>query len=118
MAMALQLIGGAMLVYMALYTARFLFSALYDEPQRVQDVVSVIPAVGILVALAANLEHLRALPEGQALARSGSRGGPPAQPAHARSCRSRPAISSSTRTSRTPGARSESGQRSARCNRG
>ena len=59
MAIALRVVGGAMLVYTVLYTAQFLFSTLYDEPQRVWDVFNVISAVGILLALVANLAHLR-----------------------------------------------------------
>ena len=52
-------VGGLMLVYVALYLAQYLFSALYDNPQRVWDVMNIVSAVGILIALASNLTLLR-----------------------------------------------------------
>ena len=48
-----------MLVYAALYLAQYLFSALYDNPQRVWDVMNAISGLGILVALAVNFGHMR-----------------------------------------------------------
>ena len=59
MKIALRGIGALMLVYAGVYLAQYLFSALYDNPQRVWDVMNIISAVGILAALALNLAHLR-----------------------------------------------------------
>ena len=54
--------GGLMLAYSALYLAQYLFSAFYDNPQRVWDVMNVISGVAILVALAVNLAQVRSRP--------------------------------------------------------
>ena len=67
MAMALRAAGGAMLVYAPCYTAQFVASALYDDPARVWSVFNAISAAGILVALAANVAHLRSQPRGDPL---------------------------------------------------
>ena len=59
MAMVLRGIGGLMMVYSGVYLAQYLFSALYDNPQRVWDVMNVVSGVSILVALAVNLGWMR-----------------------------------------------------------
>ena len=59
MAMALRVVGGLLVVYAALYLAQFLFSTLYDNPQRVWDVINYVSALAILIALAANFKHMR-----------------------------------------------------------
>ena len=59
MAMALRMVGGLLMVYTALYLAQFLFSTLYDNPQRVWDVMNYFSALAILIALAANFQHMR-----------------------------------------------------------
>ncbi len=59
MAMMVRITGGLMLAYSALYTAHFIFDTLYDA-QPVWTVLNIISAVGIVIALAVNLTHLRA----------------------------------------------------------
>ena len=39
------------LVYAALYLVQYIFSALYDNPQRVWDVMNVVSGPGILIAV-------------------------------------------------------------------
>ncbi len=58
MAMVSRGIGGLMMVYAVLYLAQYLFSALYDNPQRVWDVMNVVSGVSILIALAVNLRWM------------------------------------------------------------
>lgn len=73
MTMVLRGIGGLMLAYAALYLAQYLFSALYDNPQRVWDVMNVMSGIGILIALAVNFHGVRSQSDGEstALARAG-----------------------------------------------
>ena len=59
MAMALRVVGGLLMVYAALYLAQFLFSTLYDNPQRVWDVMNYVSALAILTALVVNFMHMR-----------------------------------------------------------
>ena len=59
MAMALRVVGGLLMVYAALYLAQFLFNTLYDNPQLVWDVMNYVSALAILIALVANLAHMR-----------------------------------------------------------
>ncbi len=59
MHMILRTTGGLMLVYSVAYSAHFVFDALYDA-QPVWDVLNIITAVGIVIALAVNFVHLRA----------------------------------------------------------
>ena len=59
MAVIWRLAGALMLAYSALYTAHFIFDTLYDA-QPVWTVFNIISAAGIVVALAANLAHMRA----------------------------------------------------------
>ena len=59
MAMALRVIGGILMVYAALYLAQFLFNTLYDNPQRVWDVMNYVSALAILIALAVNFQCMR-----------------------------------------------------------
>ena len=59
MAMTARLVGGLMMVYAGVYLAQYLFSALYENPQRVWDVMNVISAVGVLTALGVNFVQLR-----------------------------------------------------------
>ena len=54
-----RLVGGVMMVYAAVYLAQYLFSALYDNPQRVWDVMNVVSGLGILTALAVNWREAR-----------------------------------------------------------
>ena len=54
MTMVLRGIGGLMLVYAALYLVQYIFSALYENPQRVWDVMNIVSAAGIVIALAVN----------------------------------------------------------------
>ena len=68
MKMLLRGIGGLMMVYAALYLAQYLFSALYDNPQRVWDVMNVVSGVGILIVLAVNLRWMRSQSGGEAAA--------------------------------------------------
>ncbi len=65
MAMVLRGIGGLMMVYAAVYLAQYLFSALYDNPQRVWDVMNVVSGVGILIALVVNLRGVLSQPAGE-----------------------------------------------------
>ena len=65
MTMVLRGIGGLMMVYAALYLAQYLFSALYDNPQRVWDVMNVVSGLGILIALAVNLHGVRSQSSGE-----------------------------------------------------
>ena len=67
MAMILRGVGGLMLAYAAVYLAQYLFSALYDNPQRVWDVMNVVSGLGILAALAVNFGHMRSQSGGDAL---------------------------------------------------
>ena len=62
MTMVTRGIGGVMMAYSVLYLAQYLFSPLYDNPQRVWDVMNVVSAVGIVAALAANLGRARSQP--------------------------------------------------------
>ena len=59
MAMALRMVGVLLMVCAALYLAQFLVSTLYDNPQRVWDVMNYVSALAILIALAANFKHMR-----------------------------------------------------------
>ena len=59
MAMISRTTGALMLAYSALYTAHFVFDALYDAGP-VWTVFNVISATGIVIALAANLAQMRA----------------------------------------------------------
>lgn len=59
MTMVVRGIGSLMTVYSALYLAQYLFSPLYDNPQRVWDVMNILSGLGILIALAANLRQMR-----------------------------------------------------------
>ena len=59
MTMIARGVGGLMMVYSALYLAQYLFSAFYDNPQRVWDVMNIISGLGILIALMANLRQMR-----------------------------------------------------------
>ena len=59
MTMVLRGIGGLMIVYAALYLVQYIFSALYDNPQRVWDVMNIVSGVGILIALAVNFLGIR-----------------------------------------------------------
>ena len=54
MTTVLRGIGGLLMVYAVLYLVQYIFSALYDNPQRVWDVMNVASGVGILIALAVN----------------------------------------------------------------
>ena len=60
-----------MMVYSALYLAQFLFSPLYDNPQRVWDVMNVISGLGILVALVVNLRRMNSQSDGNPMLRRG-----------------------------------------------
>ena len=59
--------GGLMLAYSALYLAQYLFSAFYDDPQRVWDVMNVVSGIGILIALVVNLGRVRSQSGGEPL---------------------------------------------------
>lgn len=59
MTMVARGVGGLMMVYSALYLAQYLFSAFYDNPQRVWDVMNIISGLGILIALVANFRQMR-----------------------------------------------------------
>ena len=59
MAMTVRMTGGLMLAYSALYTAHFIFDTLYDV-RFIRNVLNVISAAGILIALAVNFVHMRA----------------------------------------------------------
>ncbi len=59
MAMAMRITGGLLLAYSALYTAHFIFDTLYDA-QPVWDVLNIISAVGIVIAMAVSFTHMRA----------------------------------------------------------
>ena len=65
MTTALRGIGGLMVAYAALYLAQYIFSALYDNPQRVWDVMNVVSGAGILIALAVNLAGVRSPQDGE-----------------------------------------------------
>ena len=53
-----RITGGLMLAYSALYTAHFIFDTLYDA-QPTWEVLNIISAVGIVIALAVNFGHMR-----------------------------------------------------------
>ena len=74
MTTVLRGIGGLMLLYAALYLVQYIFSALYDNPQRVWDVMNVVSGVGILIALAVNFLGVRSQPgsESTTLTRAGA----------------------------------------------
>ena len=74
MTMVLRGIGGLMMVYAVLYLVQYIFSALYDNPQRVWDVMNIVSGVGILIALAVNLLGLRSQSAGESttLTRAGA----------------------------------------------
>ncbi|MCY3660324.1 MAG: hypothetical protein OXG36_15070 [Caldilineaceae bacterium] len=72
MTMVARGIGGLMMVYSALYLAQFLFSPLYDNPQRVWAVMNVISGLGILVALVVNLRRMRSQSDGNPVPRRGT----------------------------------------------
>ena len=67
MTMVLRGVGGLMMVYSAAYLAQYLFSALYDNPQRVWDVMNVISGLGILLAFAVNFGQARSQSSGKPL---------------------------------------------------
>ena len=67
MTMVLRWVGGLMMVYTSAYLAQYLFSALYENPQRVWDVMNIISGMGILVALAVNFGQVRSQPGGEHL---------------------------------------------------
>ena len=57
-----RIAGACLLVYAVLYTAQVLFHRFYEDafsPQVVWDVFNVITAVGILIAIAVALAHMR-----------------------------------------------------------
>lgn len=56
---ASRLVGGALMAYATVYLAQYLFSALYDNPQRVWDAMNIVTALGIVVALVVNLARAR-----------------------------------------------------------
>lgn len=62
-------IGGLMLLYSALYVAQYWFSVLYDNPQRVWDVMNVVSGAGILIALVVNLWRVRSQRESHSSSR-------------------------------------------------
>ena len=74
MTILLRGIGGLMMVYAALYLTQYIFSALYDNPQRVWDVMNVVSGVGVLIALAVNFLKVRSQPDGEStiLTRAGA----------------------------------------------
>ncbi len=57
--MVSRITGALMLAYSAVYTAHFIFDTLYNA-QPIWTVFNIISAVGILIALAVNLAHMRA----------------------------------------------------------
>ena len=61
-------IGVLLMVYAALYLAQYLFSALYDNPQRVWDVMNVVSGIGILTALLVNFFEVRSPSAGESTA--------------------------------------------------
>ncbi len=65
MTMVLRGIGAIMMVYAALYLAQYIFSALYENPQRVWDVMNVVSGLGILIALAVNLREMHSQSSGE-----------------------------------------------------
>ena len=71
--------GALMLAYAAVYTAHFVFDALYAAGP-VWTVFNVISAAGIVIALAANLAHVRARAGFGAAARRGSARTPSSTP--------------------------------------
>ena len=64
MTMVSRGIGGLMMVYSVLYLAQYLFSAFYDNPQPVWDVMNIISGLGILIALVVNLRQIRSQSDG------------------------------------------------------
>lgn len=73
MTMVARGVGGLMMVYSALYLAQYLFSAFYDNPQRVWDVMNIISGLGILIALVANIRQMRSQSGGDPLPGHGAR---------------------------------------------
>ena len=65
MTMVLRGIGGLMMVYAVLYLVQYIFSALYDNPQRVWDVMNVVSGASILIALALNFVGVRSQSAGE-----------------------------------------------------
>ena len=65
MTIVLRGIGGLMMVYAALYLLQYIFSALYENPQSVWDVMNVVSGVGILIALAVNFLGVRSQSAGE-----------------------------------------------------
>lgn len=59
MGMIMRITGVLMLSYSALYMAHFTFDTLYDA-QPIWDILNIISAVGIVIALAVNFAHMRA----------------------------------------------------------
>ncbi len=59
MTMTLRGVGGLMMAYSAVYLAQYLFSALYENPQRVWDVMNIVSGLAILVALGVNFGQVR-----------------------------------------------------------
>lgn len=53
------------MVYAALYLLQYTFGALYENPQRVWDVMNVLSGLGILIALAVNLHGVRSQSDGE-----------------------------------------------------
>ena len=53
------------MVYAALYLVQYLFSAFYDNPQRMWDVMNVVSGVGVLIALAVNFLGVRSQSAGE-----------------------------------------------------
>ena len=68
--MVLRGMGGFMMVYALPYLPQHLFSALHDDPRRVWDVMNVVSALGILIALDLN-SHRDALAARRGIIRPG-----------------------------------------------
>ena len=68
MTVVLRGIGGLMVAYAALYLAQYIFSALYNNPQRVWDVMNVVSGVGIVIALVVNFLRVRPQSVGESTA--------------------------------------------------
>ncbi len=67
-----RLFGGLMVIYAAAYVVQFVFSSLYENPQRVWDVMNAVSAFFILSALVLNYSHRARTPEASILAAAGA----------------------------------------------
>ncbi len=54
-----RVVGGLLIAYAVVYVMQYLGSSFYDSPQRVWDILNVVSAVAVVVALVVNVRSVR-----------------------------------------------------------